>query len=121
MGERSKPIKRARALRKRLTPWEARAWVYLRQWRREGLHFRRQAPIGPYFVDFVCHEAKLIIELDGSGHASDRQAGYDRDRDAWLRQQGYEVIRLWNFALDEDWISTLDHIHNRARARLKQR
>ena len=102
-----------------MTPWEVKAWVYLRQWRGEGLHFRRQAPIGPYVVDFVCHKARLIVELDGSGHAKSEQLEHDRRRDAWLRNEGYEVVRLWNFAIDEDLTGALDHICEQARARLK--
>jgi len=102
-----------------MTPWEAKAWVLIRQWRTEGLHFRRQAPIGPFIVDFACHKAKLVIELDGSGHAEAAQAEQDRRRDAWLESQGYEVVRLWNIALDKDVTASLDHVYRRALARLR--
>jgi very-short-patch-repair endonuclease len=102
-----------------MTPWEAKAWVLMRQWRMDGLHFRRQAPIGPFIVDFVCHRAKLVIELDGSGHAEAEQAEQDRRRDTWLETQGYEVVRLWNVALNEDLVASLDHIYQRAISRLR--
>jgi very-short-patch-repair endonuclease len=59
-----------------------------------GLKFKRQKPVGRYIADFVCWERRLIIELDGGQHAE--QAAYDRRRDAWLRSQGYTVLRFWN-------------------------
>src|SRR5262249_17331095 len=60
-----------------------------------GLSFRRQFPIGPYIVDFVCLEARLIIEVDGGQHAAD-EAAYDAKRDAWLRGEGFRILRFWN-------------------------
>ncbi len=107
----------ARSLRKRLTPWESRVWLRVRQWRREGLHFRRQVPLGPYIVDFACHRAKLVVELDGSGHTQKAQARRDTSRDHWLEQQGYRVIRIWNVAVDEDMDGALDHVYRVARQR----
>ena len=59
-----------------------------------GLKFKRQKPMGRYIVDFVCLERCLIIELDGGQHAE--QVTYDRHRDAWLRSEGYTVLRFWN-------------------------
>ncbi len=59
------------------------------------MHFRRQAPIGIFVADFVWHEGKLVIELDGSQHAETRLA-YDTKRTAWLESQGYQVLRFWN-------------------------
>ena len=59
-------------------------------------HFRRQATIGPYYVDFACHTNRLVIELDGGQHASGVQAGRDVERDAFLRSNGYRVLRFWN-------------------------
>ena len=59
-----------------------------------GHRFRRQAPIGPYIVDFVCFENKRVIEVDGGQHAE--QADYDAARTAWLESQGFRVMRFWN-------------------------
>jgi very-short-patch-repair endonuclease len=59
-----------------------------------GLKFRRQQPIGKYIADFVCQEKRLIIELDGGQHALNQVQ--DAERDAWLRTQGYTVLRVWN-------------------------
>jgi very-short-patch-repair endonuclease len=70
-----------------------------------GFHFRRQAPIGDYVVDFVCHRAKLVIELDGSHHAESKQMEHDAKRTAFLESAGYRVHRFWNidtFRREED-------------------
>jgi very-short-patch-repair endonuclease len=62
-----------------------------------GHRFRRQYPIGPFIADFVCLEAKLIIEADGSHHGEELQALKDKDRTAWLEKEGFRVLRFWNF------------------------
>ena len=85
---------RARQLRKNLTDAERLLWRRLRLWRVDGFKFRRQQPLGNYIVDFVCLEKRLIIEVDGGQHA--QQANYDTDRDAWLRNQGFVILRFWN-------------------------
>ncbi len=61
-----------------------------------GFKFRRQEPIGPYVVDFVSFEKKLIIEIDGGQHAEIQVRTRDEARSMWLRRQGYEVLRFWN-------------------------
>jgi len=85
---------RARALRKNPTEVERLLWRHLRMWQLDGYKFRRQQPIGNYIVDFVCLEKRLIIELDGGQHAE--QSNYDSERDAWLRDQRFTVLRFWN-------------------------
>jgi very-short-patch-repair endonuclease len=85
---------RARALRKNPTEAEKVLWGHLRYWQVDGYKFRRQQPLGKYIVDFVCLEKKLIIELDGGQHAE--QTVYDAERDAWLRDRGFSVLRFWN-------------------------
>jgi very-short-patch-repair endonuclease len=62
------PNEIARALRKRLTPQEVKLWVRLRELKRLAHHFRRQAPVGPYVVDFICFRAQLVVEADGGQH-----------------------------------------------------
>ncbi|MFD2183854.1 endonuclease domain-containing protein [Rhodoplanes azumiensis] len=59
-------------------------------------HWRRQATIGPYFADFACHDARLVIEIDGGLHGLEDQAGAESKRTAYLEAQGYRVLRFWN-------------------------
>ena len=83
----------ARSLRRRMTDAEARLWFHLRNRSFAGCKFRRQHPIGPYVVDFVCLEARLVVELDGGHHANKSS---DAIRTAFLETQGYRVLRFWN-------------------------
>lgn len=83
---------RARAMRREPTPAEARLWQIPRR-EQLGVRFRRQEPIGPYIVDFVCFEHRLIIEADGGQHTENP---HDTRRDAWLRGQGFRLRRFWN-------------------------
>jgi len=87
-------LNNAKTLRRKQTEAEQRLWYHLRAHRFLGLKFKRQKPMGRYIVDFVCLEQRLIIELDGGQHSE--QLHYDQDRDAWLRSQGYTVLRFWN-------------------------
>jgi len=84
----------ARQLRQQQTDAETKMWYLLRDRRLAGRKFRRQHPIPPYVVDFYCHEAKLVIELDGGQHAETQD--YDKARTAFLEQQGLRVLRFWN-------------------------
>ena len=86
----------ARALRKRLTPAERKLWYALRDLKSEGLHFRKQAPLDRYILDFVCFEARLVIEVDGGQHAEQSGIVKDAARDAYLNWQGFDVLRFWN-------------------------
>ena len=88
--------RRAKTLRADMTYAERAAWSALR--RLDGLpgRFRRQEPIGPYVVDFVCYAARLIVEVDGGVHDLDEVAARDQRRDAWLETQGFEVVRFTN-------------------------
>ena len=85
---------RARELRRNATDAERILWSILRRRQVSGLRFRRQAPIGPYIVDFVCFENRLVIEADGGQHIE--RADYDAERTAWLKSAGFTVIRFWN-------------------------
>jgi very-short-patch-repair endonuclease len=75
---------------------EAMMWRTLRGRRLGGFKFRRQVPIGRYIVDFVCFEARLIVEIDGPSHDADLQQKRDVARDQWLEQQGFRIMRLPN-------------------------
>jgi very-short-patch-repair endonuclease len=90
----SETILNARALRHEMTDAESKLWVMLRSHRFEGVHFRRQHPVGPYIADFCSPNVKLVIELDGSQHVD--QIAYDRKRTEYLESRGYRVIRFWN-------------------------
>ena len=89
-------VPRARDLRKDDTLAEQTAWTKLKDRRMFGLKFRRQAPIEKFIVDFYCHELRLIIELDGGGHAEKEQFEYDQGRDKRLAALGYRVVRISN-------------------------
>ena len=84
---------RARRLRRDSTDAERRLWYRLRSRQIKGAKFVRQDTIGPYVVDFVCREQRLIIEVDGGQHATDPR---DAARDQWLADRGYRVLRFWN-------------------------
>ncbi len=75
---------------------ELKLWQEIRLKQIEGIRFRKQAPIGNYIVDFVSHEIRFIIELDGGQHNESRQVVYDEQRTEWLKAQGYRVQRFWN-------------------------
>jgi very-short-patch-repair endonuclease len=92
-GVSSSQRSRARTMRGAPTDSELRLWRLLRDRRLNGFKFRRQVPVGPYIVDFLCVGAKLIVEADGSEHAENR---HDKARDAYLEGQGWKVLRFWN-------------------------
>ncbi len=76
-----------------MTTSEWRVWSYLKGRQLDGWKFRKQAPIGPYIVDFACFAARLVVELDGNSH-DDVVADHDERRQAWLESQGFKVLRL---------------------------
>ena len=86
----------AKRLRASTTPHERALWCAIKELPTFGTHFRRQAPIGPYVVDFFCPAAHLIIEIDGGHHNDDDTAERDLERQLWLEREGYRVIRFWN-------------------------
>ncbi|WP_312857833.1 endonuclease domain-containing protein [Mesorhizobium zhangyense] len=86
-------IERARQLRHSDNLAEATLWNELKAKKLGGYKFVRQMPLGPYFADFACRSAKLVVELDGSQHV---ESSYDRRRDEFMRAQGYSVIRFWS-------------------------
>ena len=92
----------ARALRKRMTPQEVKLRVHLRSWRKQGFHFRRQAPRDAHVVDFVCLKRRLIVEVDGGQHNFDERARCDAERDNNFVRQGFRVLRFWNNEVDQN-------------------
>jgi len=93
-------VRRARSLRQAATETEKRLWSALRDRRLGGLKFRRQQSVGPYVVDFICFDRRLIVEADGGQHTAE----IDAPRTAYLERQGFRVIRFWN----TDILSNLD-------------
>jgi very-short-patch-repair endonuclease len=85
---------RARRLRRDQTEAEAQLWEALRGGRLEDWKWRRQAPVGPFIVDFLCLEAGLAVELDGGVHAG--RGEFDARREAYLRRHGLQVLRFGN-------------------------
>ena len=104
--------RRARALRHRQTEQEKFVWRRLRNRRFADFKFRRQFPLGSYIVDFVCLERRLILELDGGQHGESVQTRYDAARDAWLRSQGFKMLRFWNHQVMSEWEMVEDTVWN---------
>ncbi|AWL91879.2 endonuclease domain-containing protein [Bradyrhizobium ottawaense] len=101
----------AKRLRANATPHERILWRALKGLPMDGSHFRRQAPIGPYVVDFFCPAKRLIIELDGGHHNEDDTAARDLERQRWLENEGYRVIRFWNSEIGSDLTAVLERIY----------
>ncbi|WP_192256035.1 endonuclease domain-containing protein [Mesorhizobium silamurunense] len=103
------PTKRdfARRMRHEATEAEGRLWQELRDRRPNKIKFRRQAPIGRFIADFVCVEARLIVEVDGSQHADSL---HDQERDAELKARGFRVLRFWNDDVLKDLNAVCDTI-----------
>lgn len=103
-----KLLSNAKLLRSQQTEAEKRLWYHLRARRFMDLKFKRQKPLGNYIVDFICDEKRLVIEVDGGQHAE--QLGYDQRRDAWLRGEGYTVLRFWNNDVMQQLDAVLEQI-----------
>ena len=100
----------AKELRSRQTPQEKILWECHRGNRLDGFHFRRQQIIGNFIVDFYCHQAGLVIELDGAVHDQPDQQEYDQERDANLLQRGFQVLRIHNSEIDQNLAEVLERI-----------
>jgi len=87
-------LERVRAGRRESTPAEHRLWSRLRARQLQSAKFRRQVWLGPFIADFLCAEARLIVEVDGDSHAA--QTEYDQRRTAWLACEGFRLVRVTN-------------------------
>lgn len=109
---------RAKAMRKDSTRAENMLWQVLRGGKLEGFKFRRQVPIHNYILDFVCFDAKVIIEVDGAQHA---ESNGDARRDAYFRGEGFVTLRFWNEDIERNLdfvcLSILDCLRGRLSAR----
>jgi very-short-patch-repair endonuclease len=103
---------RARTLRQNMTEAERRIWQILRLNRMKDYKFRRQVPIGHYIADFVCHEARLIVEIDGGQH--DRSSPRETERSGFLQSEGYRILRFWN----DEVLANLEGVHQTIAAAL---
>ena len=109
-GIRLPEVKRARALRRAATSAERKVWAGLRNRSLGGHKFVRQEPIGPYFADFACRAARLVVEIDGATHSTDRELAYDRLREDFIRTQGYSIVRFTNAEVYEQSDRVFDAI-----------
>jgi very-short-patch-repair endonuclease len=91
--QRPETIKKAKALRARMSLPEVKMWLAVKDRQLGGFRIRRQAPIGPFIADFACFECKLVVEVDGSTH-DEKKLAYDRNRQAWLEKSGLQVFRI---------------------------
>ena len=109
-GQRIDPTKLelAKALRRQMTPAEKRLWAALRRNRLEGFHFRRQQIIDGFIVDFYCHAAGLVVEVDGPIH--EQQEDYDANRDEVLENRGLHVLRFTNEEVMQNFKETLGRV-----------
>ena len=103
-------LQRARKLRKTMTHAETKLWLKLRYQALGNFKFRRQVPIGPYIVDFVCYAASIIVEVDGGHHDEEKHMDYDQTRTVWLENQGFHVLRFWNNEVFENLEGVLEVI-----------
>ena len=110
---------RAKHLRRAMTRAEVLLWRYLEAHHLDRLAFRRQAPMGQYVVDFVCHTARLIVELDGETHDFDARQHHDAVRDEWLASRGYYVLRFTNEEVLGSLEGVLTVIRETAAARVR--
>ena len=92
---KDRDVHRAQALRKEAPMFERLLWEALRlSAKQSGLRFRRQHPFSPYILDFVCLKARLVVEIDGMSH--DTRLDKDGQRDNFLKEHGYDVMRFTN-------------------------
>src|SRR2546422_360964 len=103
-------VERARILRKKETWAEKLLWRWLRDRRFNNYKFRRQHPVGIYYLDFFCEQARLAVELDGFAHGHPDQRRHDTEREGFLTSQGIKALRFWNSSLRRDAQSIRDTI-----------
>lgn len=111
----------ARTLRQSMTKAETLLWNYLRRVELSRSHFRRQTPIGQFIVDFACRAAKLVVEVDGSAHDSSEARERDAQRDRWLADNGFRVLRFTNAEVLVDPARVVGIVVAEAEARLLRR
>ena len=119
MIEYSRKLKpTAQKLRREMTPWERKLWyLFLKKY---NVPFARQKTLGRYIVDFYCFSAKLVIELDGSGHYKPEQKEYDNIRTQFLESAGLMVLRFSNYDVDKSFYEVCTKIDEVVKIRIKK-
>jgi very-short-patch-repair endonuclease len=110
----------SRKLRKRMTPGEKILWKKLRRKKINGVRIRRQHPIEYFIADFYCHEARLVIEVDGLIHISKERKDYDLNRNAEMDRLGIKVIRFSDWDVKNNMTQVIATINDEISKRLKQ-
>ena len=105
----------ARKLRRDQTDAERTLWIRLRNKQLGGVKFRRQQPVGPYIVDFIDFDNRLVVEIDGGQHNEEEMRKKDENRTMWLRERGYQVLRFW----DNEVLCNVDGVLEKILAALK--
>lgn len=109
-------LSNARSLRKNMTPEEKHLWYdFLRAY---SIRFRRQKILGKYITDFYCAEAKLVIELDGSGHYTHDAKQYDEERTKFLEEYGLLVVRVLNMEVNKNFYGVCEYIDRIVKERI---
>ena len=117
-GYNKENIPLAKNLRKNMTPWERKLWYeFLRNY---PIRFQRQKAIGNYIVDFYCASAKLVIELDGSGHYTKEGIEYDKQRTEFLEEYGLRVLRIPNTEIHKNFRNVCEYIDGVVKQSLSQ-
>ena len=118
--ERNEKLKtNAQTLRKNMTKEETKLWYQFLC--RYPLRFRRQYVIGSYIADFYCHQAKLVVELDGSQHCTPETMEYDEKRTTYMQSQGLQVLRFSNLDVVRKFQGVCEAIDMTAKERTKQK
>jgi very-short-patch-repair endonuclease len=105
----------ARELRRNATSAESKLWSHLRNRQFDGCKFVRQEPVGPFIVDFLCRQQKLVVEIDGATHSTEDEVAREASRTRHLEVRGYRVIRFHN----EDVYQSMDVVIEEIRKALK--
>lgn len=111
-------IGKARELRKNMTKSEQKLWQYIRKKEIMGTRFRRQHPIDRFILDFYCHAAKLVIEVDGEYHNEEDQHQYDEGRAHELKEMGSDIIRFTNDEVESSIDKVIDKIKEKLQTRI---
>ena len=110
VATRAMANERAKHLRRNRTSAERRLWRELRQLKQIGCKFRQQVPIDHFIVDFACLSHRLIVEVDGGTHSTDREVARDARRERYLKEQGFRILRVWNADVRENMEGVMDTI-----------
>ena len=106
--------KRSQVMRRNMPPAEVILWSKMKGRQLSGFRFRRQHPVGSYFLDFYCPEIKLCIELDGDQHGQEQALIRDRDRTSFLEDKNITVLRFWNNEIYDNVDGVLEAILEQA-------